>query len=151
MSGMEEPDLGHEVRRVARLDAPPEEVREAARNAYSGREPNSVVLPLVSDWLIDGDGDSIAAWERRVLVFKDAGIRVDLRIGCGDEGRRVVANVDGARVLTAEIRTPSEKLVLASDVQNRFAQKGVPSGAVTLLLEVEGPPPSRRHTEWTVI
>ncbi len=151
MSGTQQPDLGDEVRLVARLDAPPEEVREAARNAYSGRERDSLVLPLVSDWLIDGDGDSIAAWEPRVLVFKDAGIRVDLRIGGGEEGRRLIANVDGARVLTAEIRTPSEKLVLASDAQNRFAREGVPPGPVTLLLEVEGTPPSRRHTEWTVI
>jgi hypothetical protein len=151
MSGTQQPDLGDEVRRVARLDAPPEEVREVARNAYSGRERNSLVLPLVSDWLIDGDGDSIAAWQPRVLVFKDEGIRVDLRIGDGEEGRRVTANVDGARVLTAEIRTPSEKLVLASDAQNRFARESVPPGPVTLLLEVEGTPLSRRHTEWTVI
>jgi len=151
MSGASQPDLGDEVRLFARLDAPPEEVREAARHAYSGREPNSLVLPLVSDSLIDGDGDSIAAREPRVLVFEDAGIRVDLQIGGGEEGRRMIANVDGARVLTAEIRTPSEKLVLASDAQNRLAREGVPPGPVTLLLELEGTPLSRRHTEWTVI
>jgi hypothetical protein len=151
MSGGQQPDVGDEARRVARLDAPPDEVREAARNAYSGRERDSLVLPLVSDWLIDGDGDSVAAWEPRVLVFQDAGIRVDLRIGGGEKGRRVIANVDGARVLTAAMRTPSEQLVLASDAQNRFARKGVPPGPVTLLLEVEGPPPSRWHTECTVI
>jgi hypothetical protein len=149
MSGAEPPDLGDEVRRLARLDVPPEEVREAARKAYSGRERDSLVLPLVSDWPVDGD--SIAASEPRVFVFEDAGIRVDLQVGGGEEGRRLIASIDGARVLTAEIRTPSETLVLASDAQNRFAREGVPPGPVTVLFEVEGTPPNRWHTEWTVI
>ena len=40
----------------------------------------------------------------------------------------MIANVDGARVLTAEIRTPSEKLVLASDARADSPGRASPQG-----------------------
>jgi hypothetical protein len=63
----------------------------------------------------------------------------------------VIAKVEGPRVLTARIRTPSGERVLAADAQNRFVHDDVPRGPATLLVEVEGTPPGRRHTEWTII
>jgi hypothetical protein len=151
MSENQQSDLEDEVRRLARL-APPEHVREAARDAFAQRERDSAVLPLVSDSLTDSEDDAPEDTDAtRVLVFAGTDTRVELRIAPRHEGRQLFVTIEGPRVLTAQIRTPAEKLVLASDAQNRYVREDVPRGPVTVLVEVEGTPPGRRHTEWTVV
>ena len=52
--------------------------------------------------------------EPRVFVFKDSGIRVDLQVEGGEEGRRLIAT-STASVSDRGDPHPLEKLVLASD------------------------------------
>ncbi len=126
----------------------PDEVRDSAREAFVERE-HSQVVPLAYDSLTDADIEVISdTGPIRLLGFVGSHVSADLEIVAFTKRCTIEGRIKCPEPVTAQLRTPLERVPLTVGADNRFVANDLPRGAVTILLET---PSERFHTEWIVI
>ncbi len=129
--------------------AVPEDVVQAARDAFNGRAPGTRIADLVYDSLIDGDRRFSDRSGVRRLRFGDDhwGLEVAVR----DEGELLTLELRSTPGdnLSVEVRHGGEPLHGLADQQATAVVAGVHSGLVSLLVDAIDSPVSRRwQTSW---
>lgn len=137
---------------VARLDAPPPEVAEAARAAYSWRTVDAELAALTYDSLLD---DRALAGVRgpggpQMLSFESPEVTIDVEIAVepGDR-RRLLAQLAPPQAAQVEVRTPDTTTTTDADDLGRVALGGLPPGPLSLSWRLTSG--AVIETEWTTV
>lgn len=127
----------------------PEDVVQAAREAFNGRAPGTRIADLVYDSLIDGDRRFSDRSDVRRLRFGDDhwGLEVAVR----DEGELLTLEVRSTPGdnLSVEVRHGGEPLHGLADEQATAVVAGVHAGLVSMLVDsIDSPVSPRWQTSW---
>lgn len=139
---------------AARVDPPPENLREAARWAFSWRTVDSELAELVADSATEAPALTGVRAEGgpRLLTFESPRLEVEVQVTQTPEGRRLVGQVVPPQQIRIEVRHGGGTVSADADELGRFAVDGVAAGPVSLRCHLGSGEQARIvDTEWHIV
>jgi hypothetical protein len=118
---------------LEQLDAVPDDVLRAAREAWTWRTIDDELARLAFDSAIEAASAGVrSAGGPRALTFEAAGVVVDVEVTEQGDRRRVSGQlaVPGGERVDLELQTPGASVPLDADALGRFVHADLPSGPV---------------------
>jgi hypothetical protein len=144
-----------ELRALAqRLDAPPPELREAARWAFTWRSVDAELAELMADSATDEEVFAYARAEPgpRLLTFEAPRLEVEVQVSADADHRRLTGQVVPPQEARIEVRHAGGVVTVDADALGRFAAEGVAAGPASLrLLLGEGDQARVVDTDWLTV
>lgn len=147
----DEPDTGleDELRQViARTDAVPPPLLQAAVDAYGWRTVDAELAGLVFDSLAASGSSVRGPQSGRLLSFEAGGLTIDLEISGTGPARALIGQIVPPQQAAIEVRQRDGVTALETDDLGRFRAESLGAGPFSLRFRASG---RQVTTEWVAI
>ena len=134
---------------LGRVERPPEQVVEAAKESYTWRTIDAELAALTSDSLLDPAVGVRGTQEPRLLTFEARDLIIELQVSVAGAERRLLGQLMPPHAAQIDVRQGGATRTAQADVDGRFAVRDLL--ARPLSLRCTFPDREPVHTEWVRI
>ena len=134
---------------LARVERPPRQVIEAAKESYTWRTVDAELAALTSDSLLDPAVGVRGTQEPRLLTFETPDLIIEVEVSVAGAERRLLGQLVPPRAAQIDLRQSGTTRTAQADATGRFALRDLLAAPLSLRCTFGDREPV--HTEWVNI
>jgi hypothetical protein len=134
---------------LARVERPPRQVIEAAKESYTWRTVDAELAALTSDSLLDPAVGVRGTQEPRLLTFETRDLIIEVEVSVAGAERRLLGQLVPPRAAQIDLRQSGTTRTAQADATGRFSLRDLLAAPLSLRCTFGDREPV--HTEWVNI